>query len=100
MLNPAKRSSAKQDENEPARSIQRRCPGHYHHDHGAGIESAARGRIGGIKADAPCFVELCPKLHLSRHLLEQSPSSLPSCQRSQRRHSIGTPVPALLAVAL
>ena len=53
-----------QDENESARSIQRRCPGHYHHDYGAGIESAARDRIVSIKADAPCFVELRAKLYL------------------------------------
>src|SRR5215471_8865113 len=100
MANPAKRISAKQDENNPARSVQRRRPRHYHHDYGAGTESAARGGTFRIETTATRAFELCTKLYLHRHLLEQSPSPFPSNRAGQRRNSVGKSVLTVLVVAL
>src|SRR6266567_6558886 len=90
---------ARRDENKPARSVQRWCPCHHHHDYGLGIESAALGRTGGIEISASGFVELRAKLYLSWHLLEQSSSSVPSRETGQREHPLGEPAPTLLALA-
>src|SRR6185503_14897720 len=76
-LNPAKRPSAKQDEDNPTRSLQRRCPCHYHHDYGAGIEGAACGRTCRVKTGLAGIAELRAEFHLRRHLLEQSSSLVP-----------------------
>src|SRR5215468_11815832 len=100
MPNPAKRTSAKQDENNPARSVQRRRPRHYHHDYGAGTESAAWGRTSRVKATATRAFELRTKLYLYRHLLEQSPSSFPSYRTGQWRNSLGKSALTVLVVAL
>src|SRR5262245_35762794 len=92
--------SAKQDENNPARSVQRRRPRHNHYDYGAGTESAAWGGTCRVKATATRAFELRTKLYLYRHLLEQSPSSFSSYRTGQRRNSMGKSVLAELFVAV
>src|SRR5256886_9046171 len=90
---------ARQDENKPARSVQRWCPCHHHHGYGAGNESTACYRTGGVETCATGVFELRIELHLPRHLLEQSSSSVPSRQTGQREHPLGEPAPTLLALA-
>src|SRR5262245_20466147 len=92
--------SAKQDENNPARSVQRRRPRHNHYDYGAGTESAAWGGTCRVEATATRAFELRTKLYLHRHLLEQSPSSFPSYGTGQRRNSLGKSARVVLVVAI
>ena len=56
--------------------------------------------LAALKPMLPVIVELRAELHLSRHLLEQPSSSVPSHGPGQRRNSLGQPASALLAVAL
>src|SRR5438309_10258656 len=85
---------------EPARSVQRWRARHYHNDHGAGLESAAGRRTGGVEAVAAGVSELRAELHLSWHLLEQSSSPPAHDQTGQRRHSLGESAPAVLAITV
>src|SRR6266542_3823824 len=90
----------REDENNPARSLQRWGPCHHHHDHGAGIEGAPCSRICCIETSAAGVVELRIKFHLPRHLLEQPSSSVSGYRGGQRRNSVGQPSSPVLAVAL
>src|SRR5690348_14489629 len=79
--------------------IQRWCDRDHHHHHGPRIENAARRRLGRTSVRASALRQLCVELHLSRHLLEQSPP--PPSYRDTGRwpHSLGQFIAAVLAVA-
>src|SRR5258707_692099 len=90
----------REDENNPARGVQRRCPCNHYHDYGAGIEGAACGWARRVETTVASALELCTKFHLPRHLLEQSSSFVPSHGAGQRRHSLGKPASPVLVVAV
>ena len=56
-------------------SVQRRRDRDHHHHHGARVEGAGRRRLGRSSSVDASLSELRAQFRLSRHLLEQSPSS-------------------------
>ena len=86
---------------EPARSLQRRRARHHHHDHGAGIESAARRPISPrLKPLLPVFLSYVLSFiyvgiywNNHHHMFHAHPAR-------QRRHPVGEPASAVLAVAV
>src|SRR5881409_2760123 len=83
----------------PARGVQRRRDRCHHHDHGAGVESAARH--GPRRARAGCSgpAHLRLELRVCRHLLEQPPPHATRRPAHRRPRPLGEPAPALLALA-
>ena len=55
--------------------------------------------LDGAAAAVPRVPELRAELRLRRHLLEQPPSHAARVTRGHRRHPVGQPAPAVLAVA-
>src|SRR6266704_5644327 len=86
------------DEN-PARSVQRRRDGRAHHHHGARAQSAAWSGSRGAAAAAADVSRLRTQLHQSWDLLEQSSSHAAGDAADQRRRSLAESASALLAVA-
>src|SRR5262245_14360187 len=69
--------------------FQRWCHCNHHHYYGAGIEGAARHRLGGTRVSASAFRQLRLELHLSGDLLEQPPPSSSHCGTGRWPHPLG-----------
>src|SRR5438046_166631 len=90
---------ASRDGERPARSVQRRRDRCHHHDHGSGVEGAARHGPRRARADCSGPAHLRLELRVCRHLLEQSPPHATRRPAHRRARPLGEPAPALLALA-
>src|SRR5438445_9871 len=92
--------AGREDEDGTIGGFQRWRDRNYHHDHGAGNESASRRQPERVVARTAGLPQLRPEFRLCRHLLEQPPSPAACHHNGNGRDSLGEPAPVVLAVAV
>jgi hypothetical protein len=63
-------------------------------------EGPARRQLAEHRRLWPVFLSYVPELHVRRHLLEQPPPPDARRHARHRRHAVGEPAPAVLALAV